>query len=245
MYLQWHSQCTESRTRHSSTTEILHAGNIVRAGGLLPTECCCQSQQQNVSAASEYNPRVFSVCFFHHWHNITLFRYWQNPIPTNKPGVEPKRPPRPVNITTNVKLSPTVANNISVQWCTDFNRGFVISAYLVKKLTSSQLLHRMKSKGIKPADYTRALSMCRCIRSYWVIRNSKCMSRQINILTFRCSQGEIERRCRLWDCHHDVACVADVSTGQNANDNAVPVIWWTSPLLIIQNPNNIVLFTCS
>lgn len=82
----------------------------------------------------------------------------QNPIPTNKPGVEPKRPPRPVNITTNVKLSPTVANNIHVSWCTDFNRGFVISAYLVKKLTSKQLLQRMQSKGTKPIEYTRTLS---------------------------------------------------------------------------------------
>ncbi|XP_055321252.1 E3 SUMO-protein ligase PIAS2 isoform X2 [Sitodiplosis mosellana] len=80
-----------------------------------------------------------------------------NPIPTNKPGVEPKRPPRPVNITTNVKLSPTVANNIHVTWCTDYNRGFVISAYLVKKLTSSQLLQRMKAKGIKPIEFTRSL----------------------------------------------------------------------------------------
>lgn len=83
----------------------------------------------------------------------------QNPIPTNKPGVEPKRPPRPVNITTNVKLSPTVANNINVSWCTDFNKGFVISAYLVKKLTSSQLLQRMKAKGIAPVESTRSLSM--------------------------------------------------------------------------------------
>lgn len=33
-----------------------------------------------------------------------------NPIATNKPGVEPKRPPRPVNITMHVKISPTVAN---------------------------------------------------------------------------------------------------------------------------------------
>ncbi|XP_031617888.1 E3 SUMO-protein ligase PIAS2 isoform X2 [Contarinia nasturtii] len=80
-----------------------------------------------------------------------------NPIPTNKPGVEPKRPPRPVNITTNVKLSPTVANNINVSWCTDFNKGFVISAYLVKKLTSSQLLTRMKAKGSKPVEFTRSL----------------------------------------------------------------------------------------
>jgi E3 SUMO-protein ligase PIAS1/E3 SUMO-protein ligase PIAS2 len=80
-----------------------------------------------------------------------------NPIPTNKPGVDPKRPPRPVNITPHVKLCPTVGNVIYVQWGTEYNRGFVISCYLVRKLTSSQLLQRMKSKGIKPADYTRGL----------------------------------------------------------------------------------------
>ncbi|XP_058054424.1 E3 SUMO-protein ligase PIAS2 isoform X2 [Anopheles bellator] len=80
-----------------------------------------------------------------------------NPIPTNKPGVEPKRPPRPVNITPNVKLSPVVANHITVSWCTEYNRGYAVACYLVRKLTSVQLLQRMKSKGVKPADYTRAL----------------------------------------------------------------------------------------
>jgi hypothetical protein len=81
-----------------------------------------------------------------------------NPIATNKPGVEPKRPPRPVNITPHVKISPTVANVIHVQWQTEFNRGFVISCYLVRKLTSDCLLQRMKAKGAKPAEYTRGLS---------------------------------------------------------------------------------------
>lgn len=80
-----------------------------------------------------------------------------NPIPTNKPGVEPKRPPRPVNITPNVKLSPIVANHIAVSWCTEYNRGYAAACYLVRKLTSTQLLQRMKTKGVKPADYTRAL----------------------------------------------------------------------------------------
>ncbi|XP_055540335.1 E3 SUMO-protein ligase PIAS2 isoform X10 [Wyeomyia smithii] len=80
-----------------------------------------------------------------------------NPIPTNKPGVEPKRPPRPVNITPNVKLSPLVANHIAVSWCTEYNRGYAAACYLVRKLTSNQLLQRMKTKGVKPADYTRAL----------------------------------------------------------------------------------------
>ncbi|XP_053965669.1 E3 SUMO-protein ligase PIAS2 isoform X3 [Anastrepha ludens] len=80
-----------------------------------------------------------------------------NVIPTNRPNVEPKRPPRPVNVTANVKLSPTVTNSITVQWCPDYTRGYCIAVYLVKKLTSAQLLHRMKTKGVKPADYTRGL----------------------------------------------------------------------------------------
>lgn len=42
-----------------------------------------------------------------------------NPIPTNKPGVEPKRPPRPVNVTSLCRLSPTVANQINVSWSSD------------------------------------------------------------------------------------------------------------------------------
>ncbi|XP_017015143.1 E3 SUMO-protein ligase PIAS2 isoform X1 [Drosophila takahashii] len=80
-----------------------------------------------------------------------------NVIPTNRPNVEPRRPPRPVNVTSNVKLSPTVTNTIMVQWCPDYTRSYCLAVYLVKKLTSAQLLQRMKTKGVKPADYTRGL----------------------------------------------------------------------------------------
>ncbi|KAG5876389.1 hypothetical protein JTB14_005017 [Gonioctena quinquepunctata] len=80
-----------------------------------------------------------------------------NPIPTNKPGVEPKRPPRPVNITQMVKLSPTVANTITVSWAADYGRGYAITVALVHKLSSMDLLQRLKNKGIKNADHTRAL----------------------------------------------------------------------------------------
>jgi hypothetical protein len=82
----------------------------------------------------------------------------QNPIPTNKPGVEPKRPPRPVNITTMVKLSPTVANHITVSWNTEYGRGYAIAVYLVRKLTSSELLQRLKTRGVRHSDFTRGLS---------------------------------------------------------------------------------------
>lgn len=89
---------------------------------------------------------------------IIFFRIVQNPIPTNKPGVEPKRPPRPVNITQMVKLSPTVANQIMVSWAADYGRGYAMTVALVHKLTSSDLLQRLQKKGAKHADHTRALS---------------------------------------------------------------------------------------
>ena len=37
-----------------------------------------------------------------------------NPIPTNKPGVEPKRPPKPVNI-THCKLSHILPNTVGIK----------------------------------------------------------------------------------------------------------------------------------
>ncbi|XP_015593606.1 E3 SUMO-protein ligase PIAS2 isoform X3 [Cephus cinctus] len=80
-----------------------------------------------------------------------------NPIPTNKPGVEPKRPPRPVNISQLVKLSPTVGNQIQVTWSADYNRRYAIAVYLVRKLSSSELLTRLKTRGARHSDYTRGL----------------------------------------------------------------------------------------
>lgn len=53
-----------------------------------------------------------------------------NPIPTNKPGVEPKRPPRPVNITALCRLSPTVANQINITWASDLGgRGYLVDIF--------------------------------------------------------------------------------------------------------------------
>ncbi|XP_076289152.1 E3 SUMO-protein ligase Su(var)2-10 isoform X1 [Lasioglossum baleicum] len=80
-----------------------------------------------------------------------------NPIPTNKPGVEPKRPPRPVQISALVKLSPTVPNHIQVTWSADYGRRYAIAVYLVRKLSSAELLSRLKSRGVRHSDYTRGL----------------------------------------------------------------------------------------
>lgn len=80
-----------------------------------------------------------------------------NPIPTNKPGVEPKRPPKPINITGLCKLSPTVPNYLNVSWAVEIGKGFTVSVYYVDKLSSTDLMNQLKSKGQRNADYTRAL----------------------------------------------------------------------------------------
>ena len=44
-----------------------------------------------------------------------------NIIPSNRPGVEGKRPSKPVDITALCKLTPTAENEIVVQWTADTN----------------------------------------------------------------------------------------------------------------------------
>ena len=81
------------------------------------------------------------------------------PIPSTRPGIEPKRPSKPVNVTNYVKLSPLQANTVGVTWVTDgTGRSWVMCLYLVKKLTSADLLNRLKAKNIRPADFTRGMS---------------------------------------------------------------------------------------
>lgn len=81
-----------------------------------------------------------------------------SPLPTNKQGnVESRRPSRPVNISHLVKLCPSVPNSLSISWNPDFQRGYVVSVNLVKKLNAEELLQRLKNKGARHADYTTGL----------------------------------------------------------------------------------------
>jgi hypothetical protein len=81
-----------------------------------------------------------------------------NPIPTNKPNVEPKRPPKPINITQLCKLSPILPNVINIKWASlDFTKGWVVGIWLVEKLTSEGLLQRLKQRGSRDAEFTREL----------------------------------------------------------------------------------------
>lgn len=80
-----------------------------------------------------------------------------NPIPTNKPGVEPTRPPKPINITPLCKLSSTSANYINVSWAVEVGRAHTVSVYMVENLTYKDLLATLTAKGQRHPDYTKAL----------------------------------------------------------------------------------------
>ncbi|XP_072943055.1 E3 SUMO-protein ligase PIAS3 isoform X2 [Epargyreus clarus] len=122
-----------------------------------------------------------------------------NPIPTNKPTPEPKRPPRPVNISSLVKLSPTVANTIHVSWASDFTRAYVIGVYMVKKLTSAELLQRLKNKGTKNADYTRSLIKEKLSEDY----DSEIATTSLRV-SLMCPLGKMRMSCpcRPANCPH-------------------------------------------
>ncbi|XP_035292281.1 E3 SUMO-protein ligase PIAS2 isoform X3 [Anguilla anguilla] len=77
--------------------------------------------------------------------------------PPPKNGVEQKRPGRPLNITSLVRLSSAVPNQISITWAPEIGKTYSISVYLVRQLTSSLLLQRLKMKGIRNPDHSRAL----------------------------------------------------------------------------------------
>ncbi|KFM70226.1 E3 SUMO-protein ligase PIAS2, partial [Stegodyphus mimosarum] len=80
-----------------------------------------------------------------------------SPIPTNRPGVEPKRPSKPLNITNHTKISPTVRNSIYISWASTYGRSYVFALYIARQLTSMILLERLKANGVRNPDHTTAM----------------------------------------------------------------------------------------
>uniref|UniRef100_A0A3Q3J239 Protein inhibitor of activated STAT, 2 n=1 Tax=Monopterus albus TaxID=43700 RepID=A0A3Q3J239_MONAL len=64
---------------------------------------------------------------------------------------------RPLNITSLVRLSSAVPNQISVTWAPEIGKTYSMSVYLVRQLTSPLLLQRLRMKGIRNPDHSRAL----------------------------------------------------------------------------------------
>jgi len=121
-----------------------------------------------------------------------------NPIPSNKPGVDPKRPPKPINITHLCKLSSTVPNYINVTWAVEVGSGYTISVYYVEKLSSSDLMDELKQKGKRHADYTRAVIKDKLSDKDNEIATTSCK------VTLACPLGKMRMSfpCRASTCDH-------------------------------------------
>lgn len=121
-----------------------------------------------------------------------------NPIPTNKPGVEPKRPPKPVNITPLCKLSPILPNSVIVKWATEYTKQWVVGIWLVMKLTSDDLLDRLKKKGTRDPAYTKGLIIDK------LNDNDADVATTSLKVTVSCPLGKMRMRvpCRPQTCSH-------------------------------------------
>ncbi|KAM8889368.1 E3 SUMO-protein ligase PIAS4-A [Synchiropus splendidus] len=73
--------------------------------------------------------------------------------PSNKPGVEPRRPCRPVNITPWLHLS-SVTNRVTVTWG-NFGKRYSVAVYLVKVFTAADLFTQLKLCSVESAERCR------------------------------------------------------------------------------------------
>ncbi|XP_071969281.1 E3 SUMO-protein ligase PIAS4 isoform X2 [Engystomops pustulosus] len=75
--------------------------------------------------------------------------------PSNKPGVEPKRPCRPINLTNLMYLS-SASNRVTVTWG-NYGKSYSVGLYLVRQRTSTELLQRLKTIGVKHPELCKTL----------------------------------------------------------------------------------------
>merc|ERR1711976_981165 len=149
------------------------------------------AETSNVEISDEFPP---SVVVHVNGKQVPL----PNPIPTNKPGVEPKRPPKPVNITPHCKLSPILPNAINIKWATEYTKQWVVGIWLVMKLSSDDLLDRLKKKGTRDPAYTKALIIEK------LNDNDADVATTSLKVTVSCPLGKMRMRvpCRPQTCSH-------------------------------------------
>lgn len=125
-----------------------------------------------------------------------------NPIPTNRPGVEPKRPSRPVNVTPFSKLSPTVTNNITVTWSSSYGRSYAAVLYVARMVTSFTLLQRLKNRGLRGSEQTKAMIVDKLQQG----QDSDIATTSLQA-SLMCPLGKLKMKlpCRALTCTH-IAC---------------------------------------
>ncbi|KAJ9582188.1 hypothetical protein L9F63_003475, partial [Diploptera punctata] len=78
------------------------------------------------------------------------------PVTDSKPREKPKFPSQPLNITSLIKCKPDVANHVVVMWNTKSGLDYVVAIYLVRRLTNSEILDKLKSLSVRPEEFIRS-----------------------------------------------------------------------------------------
>ncbi|XP_061833902.1 E3 SUMO-protein ligase PIAS4-A isoform X1 [Nerophis lumbriciformis] len=73
--------------------------------------------------------------------------------PSNKPGVEPRRPCRPVNITPCLHPS-SLTNRVTITWG-NFGKRYSVAVYLVRMFTAADLFSQLKLCSVESAERCR------------------------------------------------------------------------------------------
>ncbi|XP_060860345.1 E3 SUMO-protein ligase PIAS2-like [Metopolophium dirhodum] len=76
------------------------------------------------------------------------------PIVTTRPRAESRRSPRPIDCTRLIKLSPITPTMINIKW-TPEQQNYVMSMYLVKRISSETLIQRLQDKGGRSSEETK------------------------------------------------------------------------------------------
>ncbi|XP_059494413.1 E3 SUMO-protein ligase PIAS4-like isoform X4 [Stegostoma tigrinum] len=75
---------------------------------------------------------------------------------SNKPGVEPKRPCRPIDITPLLNLTSRGANYLNIFWG-HFAKRYSVVLYLVRQHVVAELLHKLQANETRASEISREL----------------------------------------------------------------------------------------
>ena len=80
-------------------------------------------------------------------------------VPSNKPNIESKRQSKPIDLTPFCKLSPISKNHLNVNWSQDTNqnKNYCFTIYIARRLSSKELLDKLKEKSILDPSETQRL----------------------------------------------------------------------------------------
>jgi len=134
------------------------------------------------------------------------------PVPSNRPNMEAKRPPKPLIITSLCKLNTkSCLNQVSVSWSPVPDASHTVSIYLVEKLSPSDLLKQLVGRGQRDPEITKALIRSKLEDKCEEIATSCCK------VSLGCPLGMVRMSlpCRASTCDHLQCFDADLFLRMN------------------------------